>query len=182
MVDARRAVGVLAVACALAGSGCTGDGPAEPTPSPSPVVQTPVETSQERQQRLDYAAAEKAYRTFRAEYQRVLRTGGAAKPTKIMVRTAGGPYLATFAEAIEGYKLAGSHTVGREHVLYVRHEGYAAKSILIWACEDDRKVVTERRKGSDESGDLRVVHLEARLIQGSWKVWKGSGEEVKSCE
>ena len=41
----------------------------EPTPTtaptPSPVVsQTPTESAQERQQRIDYEAAEKAYRTF----------------------------------------------------------------------------------------------------------------------
>ncbi len=80
MNDVRRAVGALA--CALALVGCTPAAPAEPSPSPSPAVQTPAETTQERQQRLDYAAAEKSYRTFRAEYERVLRAGGAKEPTR----------------------------------------------------------------------------------------------------
>ena len=83
MRDGRTGVGVVALVCALAlgPAGCTPDAVVQPTPSPSASSATPTETDAERQERLDYAAAEKAYRTFRAEYGRVLRAGGAKEPT-----------------------------------------------------------------------------------------------------
>ena len=95
MGGAGRTLGVATLLCVLATAGCSpgseAPGPA-PTP-PSPVQTTPTESPQERQERLDYAAAEKAYRTFRAEYGRVLRAGGAKEPTKVMKATAGGRVL-----------------------------------------------------------------------------------------
>ena len=57
-----------------------------PTSSPTPVVAptpsatTPAESPQEREERLAYEGAEKAYRTFITEYVPVV-------PTRVTVRT-----------------------------------------------------------------------------------------------
>ena len=71
---AKRAAVLVAVGCLALG--CTPQ-PGVPTPSPSPTATTaptPPETARERQERLDFEAAEKAYRTFRAEFGRVLQS------------------------------------------------------------------------------------------------------------
>ena len=83
-------------------AGCTPDPGPTPTvtpfprstsssPSPSP---TPTENAQERQQRLDFEAAEKAYLTAFAEIRQA-RYGRAVhrKPTKVMLANTGGFYL-----------------------------------------------------------------------------------------
>ncbi len=105
---------LTAAACALALGACTG----QPTPGPTPtltptVVETPPETAAEREQRLAYEAAEKSYRTFRAELGRVLRAGGAKEATPLMKQTAGGPYLKEFVEVIQAYKGLGDTTRGQ---------------------------------------------------------------------
>ncbi|HEY5822538.1 MAG TPA: hypothetical protein VIT20_11220, partial [Propionibacteriaceae bacterium] len=89
-----------AILVALLTGGCTPDPTPPVTPTPT-ATQTPTETEQERQQREAYAAAETAYRTFRAEYGRVLRAGGAKEATAVMKQTAGGPYLKEFTEVIQ---------------------------------------------------------------------------------
>ncbi len=67
-------LGAFSAGCALL-AGCTpADGtiPAPPATS-APASATPPETAQQREERLAYEAAEKAYRTFRAEYARSTR-------------------------------------------------------------------------------------------------------------
>ncbi len=118
MRDGRTGVGVVALLCALVLAGCSADPAVTPSPAPSPSA-TPTETAAERQERLDYAAAEKAYRTFRAEYGRVLRAGGAKEPTKVMRETAGGEYLRSFTEVAAAYAgLVTSHHGRSESCTY----------------------------------------------------------------
>ena len=95
MVLRRRApavVGALAALC-LSAVACTPPEPSTPSPSPTPSA-SPTETALERQTRLDFEAAEKAYRTFSAEYDRLANAGGAKEPTQVLKDTAAGPYLA----------------------------------------------------------------------------------------
>ena len=61
-----------------------------PTSSPTPVVaptpsaSTPTESPQEREERLAYEGAEKAYRTFITEYSRVVRASDRPQVTPTM--------------------------------------------------------------------------------------------------
>ena len=85
MVLRRRApavVGALAALC-LSAVACTPSEPSTPSPSPTPSA-SPTETALERQTRLDFEAAEKAYRTFSAEYDRLANAGGAKEPTQVL--------------------------------------------------------------------------------------------------
>lgn len=182
MVDARGTAGVIAMVCALGLVGCTPDTISEPTPSPTPAVQTPTESAAEKQERLDYAAAERAYRTFRAEYGRVLRAGGAKEPTMLMKQTAGGEYLKAFAEVGRGYRILGSRTEGSEVARYVRPAGYSEKSIILNVCEDSSDVVIIRTKGANGRGEIRTAELRLRKLHGVWKLWSGNGKLVDSCE
>jgi hypothetical protein len=162
-----------------------GPDPAPTTsPTPSPVAsQTPTETAQERQQRIDYEAAEKAYRTFRAEFNRVLQAGGSKSATRVMKRTAGGEYLKTAEGVVQAYKGFGDHQEGTEHIVYVRGGGYSTKSLILESCEDTRQVEALDKKGrSLGPGELRALKLEARATASGWKIWAGTGKKVASCE
>ena len=67
-------VGAVVACCALAVA-CTPEQPAS-APSPTPASTTPTESQIERQMRLDYEAAEKAYRANMAEQDRLYQAGG----------------------------------------------------------------------------------------------------------
>lgn len=181
MRHGRTGVAVTTLLCAVVLAACTPDPVVQPTPSPTPTVATPTETAAERQERLDYAAAEKAYRTFRAEYGRVLRAGGAKEPTKVMKETAGGDYLATFTEVIRGFKKLNSRSVGSENIVYVRPGGYSISEVTLQVCEDDRNLETVRKDGQRVRGDLRAATLQVRRTKGAWILWSGDGEVVQSC-
>lgn len=177
---AGRILAALILAGLLA-SGCT---PAAPTPPPTPpsVSQTPTETAIERQQRLDYEAAEKSYRAFRAEYGRVLRAGGAKKATSKMKALAGGDYLKQFVEVIQAYHGFGYHDEGEEKNSQVSYGGYSKNSVILNVCEDDRAVKALDKAGKSLGpGELRRSRLEVRKIDEEWKVWSGSGDKVNSC-
>ena len=69
-------VGAVVACCALVVA-CTPEQPAI-APSPTPASSTPTESQIERQMRLDYEAAEKAYRANCAEHDRLDQAGGIA--------------------------------------------------------------------------------------------------------
>jgi hypothetical protein len=180
--NARTGTGVAALLCALALVGCTADAGVTPSPSPSASSASPTESDAERQERLDYAAAEKAYRTFRAEYRRVQRQGGASDASEVMRATAAGEYLSAFTDVIRGYKKLGTRAVGQEEIVFVRPAGYQTASLLLDVCEDARQIRTVRKSGEAEVGDLREARVEVRKLVGTWKLWAGSGEVVQRCD
>ncbi len=110
MVLRRRApavVGALAALC-LSAVACTPPEPSTPSPSPTPSA-SPTETALERQTRLDFEAAEKAYRTFSAEYDRLRRQG--VRGSRLSHEgTAAGPYLQAFAGFLRDGKGQGAST------------------------------------------------------------------------
>ncbi len=89
-------------------AGCTPDPGPGPGTSPSPAVSsstpspTPTENAQERQQRLDFEAAEKAYLTAFAESGRLAMAGGTNKPTKVLLENTVGAYLDVQTKRSEG--------------------------------------------------------------------------------
>lgn len=185
MSGVHRAKGAAVLLGVLAVAACTPGAP-ERTPPPTPppsVSQSPSETPQERQERLDYAAAEKAYRTFRAEYNRVLRAGGAKEPTKVMKATAGGAYLSELMEVVRAAEGLGDRQEGREKIVYVRPNGYSATEIDFKVCEDARRMTIVGQDGrSLGNGDLRIASLRLKKVGMVWKLWSGQGQKVKSCD
>ncbi len=73
-------VGAAVACCALAAA-CTSEPAPSSTPSPSPAATTPTESQIERQIRLDYEAAEEAYRGNMAEQDQLYQAGGSGKTT-----------------------------------------------------------------------------------------------------
>lgn len=182
----RTAAGSVALLAVLGVTACTAEppdpAPAPPAPAPS-VSQSPTETPQERQERLDYAAAEKAYRTFRAEYNRVLRAGGAKKPTKIMKATAGGEYLDELMDVARAAEGLGDRQAGVERIVYVRPTGHASTEISLEVCEDSTETAIIAKDGKKlGSGDVLKASLLTKRIGKTWKVWSGQGQKVSSCD
>lgn len=179
----RGRVLVLGVSLlALVGFGCT----PQTTPPPPPTPQastTPAESPQEREERLAYEAAEKSYRDFRAEFNRLLIAGGASKASAQMTRTAGSTYLKENLEVIQAYRGLDYHQEGTEEIVFVRRNGYSPTSILLSTCEDARGVSILSRKGKlIAKGDARLIELDVKLKDKSWKVWSGTGKKVASCD
>ncbi len=85
-------VGAVVACCALA-TACSPDQAPANTPTPTLVATTPAESQIERQMRLDYEAAEEAYRANTAEQDRLYQAGGATKATAVLKATATGAYL-----------------------------------------------------------------------------------------
>ena len=182
----RRRTGrrLLAGACLLTflSAGCTPDDPPPPPPSTSVPSPTPTENAQEREERLAYEAAEKSYREFRAEYNRVLASGGASKPTKLMLENAGGPYLAELQSGSEAFRGLHHYTRGTEKIASIRPDGYSPDEVIMQICEDSRGVTTFDAKGRKlYGGDLRELSLVFRLKEGRWKAWTGTGMKVAEC-
>jgi hypothetical protein len=184
MAGSRRGVGalVLAALCLLVGA-CTPTPGETPSPTPPPSVSpTPTENSIERQQRLDYEAAEKSVRTFRTEIRRVLSAGGAGDATPVMKRTSGGEYLKEFTSVVKAYKKLGYRQVGDEKISYLRPQAHSDTSLLLTICTDGRGIKTYDKSGQlVGSGDVRRADIRINKVGSDWKVWSGDGKAVKTC-
>lgn len=183
MAGRCRSVAVLLVTAAVTAAGCTPDPAPPPPPAPSPKPSpTRTETQLERQMRLDFEAAEKSYRTFRTEINRVLRAGGASRATPIMKATAESDYLVTFTEVARLYKRKKERQIGDERIGYVRRNAHSFTSLLLDVCEDYRQVSIEDSEGNREKlNEVKAYRLEVNKAGGRWKVSNGTGRVVKSC-
>ncbi len=183
MVLRRRApavtvVGAVAALC-FGAVACTPPGPSTPSPTPTPSA-SPTETELEKQTRLDFEAAEKAYRTFSAEFDRLRQAGYAGGPSAVMKATAGGPYLKTFAGFLRDGK--GTTQKGSIKIGYVTPGSYSAKQLELGVCEDGRQVTTYDAEGKPLShGVVSKLDLRVRSIDGVWKVWDGDDRKATSC-
>src|SRR5918993_2333631 len=97
-------IGALIAGCALVAA-CTPEPGPTTTPtqvpssaSPTPSA-TPTETEIERQQRLDFEAAEKAYRASIAESNRLHQQGGMEPISSALRKVATGKYLQLEADS-----------------------------------------------------------------------------------
>lgn len=177
-----RGAVALAAACLLVGA-CTPNSSDTPSPTPLPPVSpTPTENSVEKQERLDYEAAEKSVRTFRSEFRRVMADGGTDTPTSTMRATAAGEYLKEFADIAKAYKTLGYHQTGDEIVSYIHPGAHSENSLLLTICTDGRSVRTVNQENQlIGRGDVRRADIRVRKVGERWKVWSGDGEAVKKC-
>lgn len=174
------AVGVLL-------SSCTPELP--PTSSPTPVVtptpsaSTPTESPQEREERLAYEGAEKAYRAFMTEYVRVVRATDRPHVTQQMREHATGAYLKAYIAFIKQRRNRRLRSAGPVVIGRVERVAYGPKRVLLKACEDGSKARIVDRKGRTVSrGQIRTIDLTLRRVESRWMVSDGDNEkQVKSC-
>ena len=157
---ALRVRGFVRIGAAMAGcvlvAACTPEPAPTVTPTPTPVSSTPTETEIERQQRLDYEAAEKAYRRAVAEGDR-LAQHGIAKSTPELEAVATGEYLELQIDSLEYLKKRGLRLRGTVTILEVSREGgWSADELNLVGCEDNStwRVVDQAWTGCnpEESG------------------------------
>jgi hypothetical protein len=177
-------VGAVVACCALTAA-CNPEGAPTSTPSSSPAATRPTESQIERQMRLDYAAAEKAYRANIAEQDRLARAGGVRRPTTGLKTTAEGEYLSAAVTSLAYIKKNGWHGTGNTAILGVAHVGWQEKRVRLMSCEDGSRLRLLDHSGDDvtPNGDSRFVQsLSVVRRGGRWRVAAFESKSVKVFE
>ena len=174
-------LGAALALCAVV-VGCTP--PAAPTPPPSALpTPTPTpsrtETALERQQRLDFEAAEKAYRANEAERERLYKLGGATEATPLLRRTSAESYLEVVVSLLVQAKKSGVRLLEPARIVHVSWGGHSPTEVLLRSCVDNSTARFVARDGRMKSGSGVVLHkLVVRKIDSNWKVVKGDFVEI----
>jgi hypothetical protein len=172
-------VGAVVACCALAGA-CAPEQPAS-TPSPTPASTTPIESQIERQMRLDYEAAEEAYRAAVAEHDRQAQLGIASAAE--LKQTATGIYLDFSLRSLRRSRDAGWRANGETKIIDVVGSGWQERTVRLIACEDSSGVRFTNKRGKDVTPRIRrsyVQDLTARKVGTDWKVADISSKVVNS--
>jgi hypothetical protein len=176
-------VGAVVACCALAVA-CTPEQPPS-APSSTPVSTTPTESQIERQMRLDYEAAEKAYRTNIVEQDRLANAGGVRRATATLKSTAQGEYLSFTVASLSLIKRKGWRGRGSTVILGVVQIGWQEKRVRLMSCEDGSRLRLFDDSGKDVTpkGKSRFVQSLVVVQQaGQWKVSAFDSKSVKALE
>jgi hypothetical protein len=174
-----------AVACCALAAACTSESTQPSTPTPTLAATTPAESQIERQMRLDYEAAEKAYRANIAEQDRIARSGGIYRPTAALKATAEGEYLSAATKSLAYIKRKGWHGTGSTTILGVAHVGWQDNRVSLLSCEDGSLLRLRNDSGNDVTpkGDSRFVQsLTVVQRAGGWRVSAFESRSVKVFE
>jgi hypothetical protein len=175
-------VGAVLACCALAVA-CT----PEPAiaPSPAPASTTRTESQIERQMRLDYEAAEQAYRANIAEQDRLARAGGVRRATAALKSTAEGEYLSFTVASLELIKKKDWRGSGNTMILGVVQIGWQERRVRLMSCEDGSRLRLFDKSGNDVTpkGESRFVQS-LLVVQraGRWRVSAFDSKIVKALE
>lgn len=175
-------VGAVVACCALAAA-CTQEPAQTGSASPTPAATTPTESHIERQMRLDYEAAEEAYRAAVAEHDRQAQLGIASSAE--LKQTATGMYLDFSLRSLRQSRDAGWRANGETKIVEVVGTGWQKRIVRLIACEDSTGVQFTNADGKDVTPRIRrtyVQDLTATQIGKDWKVADISSTVVKSFE
>lgn len=181
-IRAFRHVGGVVVVCALVAA-CSHPAPQTPSPSPTPVVSTPKETQLERQQRLDFQAAENSYRANMAEQDRLFSSTGARLSTKRLASTASGAYLAFILRMLAAARAEGWYADHPTLIAGFSLGKYQPAQLSMFVCEDNRKVHLVYKSGkvvTPSDTRMYVQDLAFRRLQGVWKITDLRSYQVKT--
>jgi hypothetical protein len=177
-------VGAVVACCALA-SACSLDQSPASTPSPTPVAITPAESQIERQMRLDYEAAEEAYRANMAEQDRQSQLGIAVK-TEELTSSASDNYLVFVLQVLRDIRDSGWRARGTTTIRGVARGGWKEGQVRLSACEDNSAVTFVDKDGKDvtpKNGVRTYVQdLTVNRVRGGWKVSDVESRPVKNHE
>jgi hypothetical protein len=177
-------VGAAVACCALAAA-CTPAPAPTTTPSPTPAATTPSESQIERQMRLDYEAAEAAYRDNMAEQDRQSQLGTAVK-TKELTSTASGRYLRFVLEVLSDIGDSGWRAEGVTNIRGVASSGWREDQVQLTACEDSSAVKFIDKKGRDVTPKnvvrTYVQNLTVNRVGSRWKVSDVESKPVRNYE
>lgn len=180
-----------ALVVSLLVAGCTPDPGPGPGTSPTPSVSspapspTPTENAQERLQRLDFEAAEKAYLTAARETDRLAIRGGASKPTQAFIENTTGIYLDFQMEGLRTLQDESWRTDRASVVAVIARGGWSEKELSFTACEDSSKVKLLNKNGKEVQKDRPrrfIQELTATRADGRWKISDVDSTVVKSFD
>jgi hypothetical protein len=178
-------VGAVVACCALAAA-CTQEPAQTSSPSPTPTAERPTESQIERQMRLDYEAAERAYRSSTAEQDRLYQAGGATKATPALRGTATGAYLEITLKSLRAVQESGWHAKGSTKIIgVVGNGGWREGRVGLTSCEDNNAIRFFDRRGEDVTPkDERryVQELTVVKVTERWKVSTTNSTRVHSFE
>ena len=164
-----------AVACCALVAACTSEPTSVTTPSLTPPAKTPTESQIERQMRLDYEAAEEAYRTNMAEQDRLYKSGGTLRSTPALKTTATGSYLRISLQSLRDVHKAGWRaTAGTRIVGVVRNGGWKSDRVGLTSCEDNEIVHFVNRSGKDVTPKGLALYVQALTVVRKGERWKVS--------
>jgi hypothetical protein len=136
--------------------------------------------------RLDFEAAEEAYRGNRAEQARLYQAGGTKNATPEMRATATASYLRITLEALRRIKKMGWQASGMTEIVgVVANGGWKKNEVGLTSCEDSSVVRFFDRSGKEvtPSTDRRYVQaLKIVKLHGRWQVSKAVTTKVNSFE
>ena len=181
MVVKRRTVGSCGVilVVGLLVAGCSADPGPSPTAGPVPSASspaaspTPTENAQERQQRVDFEAAEKAYLAASREGSRLAMSGGASKPTKVLLEHTADRYLEAQMSGLRSLKERGLRTDSPPGLTVKASGGWSPTTLGLTACEDASGVRLLSKDGQEVAKDRNrrlVQALTATKVDGRWKI------------
>ena len=157
--------------------------PTVSTPTASP---TPTESEIKRQMRLDYEAAESAYRGAVAEGERLSQQGGSKAASPKLRAVATGDYLTLQVKALRILRSRGWHLVGNARILGVQPVGgWNATELTIRACEDNSPWKLMDKRGRDVTPKDKSDYIQLLTFtksKGNWKVADVSTQRVQSVE
>ena len=177
-------VGAVVACCALAA--CTQEPAPMSSPSPTPLATTPSESQIERRMRLDYEAAERAYRSSTAEQDRLYQAGGATNATLALRATATGSYLRITLKSLREVHESGWHARGNTKIIgIVGNGGWREGRVGLTSCEDNNAIRFFDRMGEDVTPmDERryVQELTVVKVTERWKVSTANSTRVHTFE
>jgi hypothetical protein len=178
-------VGAVVACCALAAS-CTSEPASISTQSPAPAATPPAESQIERQTRLDYEGAEKAYWDSMAEQDRLYRAGGTVKATPALKATATGSYLKIILASLRDVHIRGWHAIGDTRIVgVVRDRGWKHGRVELTSCEDNEIVTFVDKSGRDVTPNGIALYVQALTVireDGRWKVSTALTTKVDTFE
>ena len=171
--------GAAIAACTLIAA-CTPEPPTvvnTPTPSVSTPTASPAPTESEieRQMRLDYEAAESAYRAAVSEVSRLAGRGDVTAATPALKSVATGDYLKFQVDTLTDLTRKGLRIDGTVQVMGVsRDGGWQADRVSLIACEDNSTWRLIDRKGRDVTPQDRPDYIQSLQLIKSAERWKVS--------
>jgi hypothetical protein len=176
-------VGAVVACCALTAA-CAQEPAQTRALSPTPAATTPSESQIERQMRLDYEAAERAYRAALAEQERQAVLG-IAQLTPALKASATGAYLDLAVRALEYAHERHWRSSGSTRILGVVPNGWKQRTVSLISCEDSSEVRLVNEAGKDvtrQKSRTYVQDLTIKASGGGWKVADVSTTVVTSFE
>jgi hypothetical protein len=135
--------------------------------------------------RLDYEAAEKAYRANMAEQDRQSQLGIAVK-TSELTSTATDSYLLFVLQVLRDIRDSGWRARGTTNIRGVAPDGWQEGQVRLTACEDNSAVKFVDKRGKDVTpknvARTYVQNLTIDRVKGHWKVADVESRSVKSYD